>query len=155
MAIAKFYLGDPRAPKPNRPARLGVNILVQQGGRLLMEYRQDCDFWSLIGGGVHGAEPEAGAAVRELREETGIQIRRQQLVRLRAFQEPDRISAYRNGEVRRMVCILYRLELEKEPVLRISRESRKLEFFTPEQLRRIPIAPTHLPMVELFCGAEG
>lgn len=152
MTTARFYLGDPHAPKPNRPTKLGVNVLVEYDGKLLMEYRRDCDFWGLIGGGVKGAEPERRAAARELREETGIVISPAAFEKIGVFEEKDRICAYRNGEVRRMVCILYRIRLEREPTVKVSKESRQLKFFTPEELKKIQIAPTHVPMVALFHG---
>ena len=58
MAAAVFYLNDPAAPKPNRPAHLGVNILLEWDGKLLLERRRDCGMWGLPGGGVKGREPE-------------------------------------------------------------------------------------------------
>ena len=42
MGAAAFYLNDPAAPKPNRPAHLGVNILLEWEGKLLLERRRDC-----------------------------------------------------------------------------------------------------------------
>ena len=74
MAAAVFYLNDPAAPKPNRPAHLGVNILLEWDGKLLLERRRDCGMWGLPGGGVKGREPERRAMVRELWEETGIRL---------------------------------------------------------------------------------
>ncbi len=150
MAYARFYLGDSNAPKPNRPTRLGVNVLVQWEGKLLLEYRRDADLWSLPGGGVKGAEPEEKAACRELWEETGLSLLPRELKKLRVYGEPDRICAYADGTVRRMVTILYETCLTQSPRLRISGESRQLRFFTPKELENIPVAPTHVPMVELF-----
>ena len=59
MAAAVFYLNDPAAPKPNRPAHLGVNILLEWDGKLLLERRRDCGMWGLPGG---GQGPGAGTA---------------------------------------------------------------------------------------------
>lgn len=150
MSYARFYLGDPNAPKPNRPTRLGVNILVQWEGKLLLEYRRDSDLWSLPGGGVKGTEPEEKAACRELWEETGLSLLPRELTKLRVYGERDRICAYQDGTVRRMVTILYETTLREVPRLRLSGESRELGFFTPAELKRLPIAPTHVPMVALF-----
>lgn len=153
MAYAVFYLNEPSAPKPNRPVRYGVNVLLTWQGKLLLEYRRDSDLWGLIGGGIRGAEPEERAALREIREETGLCLPRASLKKLRVFAEPSRIVAYRDGTVHRMVTVLYEAALEDEPRLRISRESRQLRFFAPEELEAIPMAPTHLPMVQLFAEA--
>ena len=55
---------------------------------------------------------------------------------------------HRDGSVWRMVIVVYGLEFEEEPVLRVSRESRELRFFTREELREITIAVTHEDIVE-------
>lgn len=52
MTSARFYVGDPNAPKPNRGTRLGVSALIRQGDALLLEHRADSDRWSLIGGAI-------------------------------------------------------------------------------------------------------
>lgn len=150
MGYATYYLNDPAAPRPNRPVRLGTNVLLLWQGRLLLEYRRDSDLWGLIGGGVRGAEPLGRAIVREVWEETGIRLPERALRKLGVFDEPGRIVAYRDGTVRRMVTVLYRAELSGEPVLQQSSESRCLRFFTTEELEAIAIAPTHIPFVQFL-----
>ena len=49
-----------------------------------------------------------------------------------------------------MVVILYRARLEAPPVLRLSRESRQLSWFSREELADLPVAVTHRDMVALF-----
>ena len=71
MAAAVFYLNDPAAPKPNRPAHLGVNILLEWDGKLLLERRRDCGMWGLPGGGIDPGENPAATVQREVYEETG------------------------------------------------------------------------------------
>ena len=51
-----------------------------------------------------------------------------------------------------MVIVVYGLEFSEEPILRVSRESRELRFFTKEELRGIPIAVTHEDIVEELFG---
>ncbi len=150
MAYARFFLHDPKAPKPNRKIRLGANVLLIWEDKLLLEYRRDSDLWGLIGGGVKGAEPEEKALIREVWEETGIRLGKEDLVKKQVFAEPGRIVAYRDGTVHRMICLLYEARLKRCPTLKPSRESRQLRFFTGEELKSVPIAPTHIPMIELF-----
>ena len=46
-----------------------------------------------------------------------------------------------------MVIVLYGFAFDREPVLRISRESKELRFFTKEEAQTIEIAVTHQDLV--------
>lgn len=58
---------------------LGVNVAVIQNGRVLLTQREDFEVWCLPGGGVDPGESLAQAAIREVREETGLEV---ELVRM-------------------------------------------------------------------------
>lgn len=148
MSIVKFYRGDPNAPKTTMPARLGANVLITCKGKLLLEKRRDCDMWGLVGGGVKRYETELQAITREIYEELGIRVRKDQLKRLGVYGEPGRIAAYQDGSIWRMVIVVFGLELECEPVMRVSKESRELRFFSREELTQTPIVVTHSDIVE-------
>ncbi len=47
-----------------------------------------------------------------------------------------------------MVIVVYGLEFEEEPTLRISAESKELRFFSREEIQNIEIAVTHEDIVE-------
>jgi ADP-ribose pyrophosphatase YjhB (NUDIX family) len=53
---------------------LGVNVAVIEDGRVLLTQREDFPVWCLPGGGVDPGESLAQAAVREVREETGLEV---------------------------------------------------------------------------------
>lgn len=55
-------------------ANLGVNIAIFQDGKILLTEREDFEVWCLPGGGVDDRESVAQAALREAREETGLDI---------------------------------------------------------------------------------
>ena len=148
MAIVKFYRDDPNAPKPNMPAHLGANAIITYDGKLLLEKRRDCDIWGLVGGGVKKHETELQAITREVYEELGLRVRPEQFKKLAVYGEPGRIAAFQDGSIWRMVILVYALELEEEPKLRISAESRDLRFFTKEELADIEVVVTHSDIVE-------
>ncbi len=149
MGIVTFYRGDPaNAPKTTMPAHLGANAIITCGGKLLLERRRDSDLWGLVGGGVKKTESSLQAMAREVYEELGLRIPKEKFVKLDVYGEPGRIAAFRDGSIWRMVIVVYGLDLEQEPVMRISSESKQLRFFTREELKNIEIAVTHQDIVE-------
>lgn len=149
MSIVRFYRGDPKnAPKTTMPAHLGANAIITCGGRLLLERRRDSGTWGLVGGGVKPKETELQAMAREIHEELGLRIPKEKLQRLAVYGEPGRIAAFRDGSIWRMVIVVFGLELEQEPQMTISAESKELRFFTREELRDIEIVVTHSDIVE-------
>lgn len=149
MSIVTFYRGDPKnAPKTTMPAHLGANAVITCQGKLLLEKRRDSDVWGLPGGGCKKTETGRQAVAREIYEELGLRIPKDRFQKLAVYGEPDRIAAFRDGSVWRMVIVVYGLDLPEEPVLRISAESKELRFFTKDELKRIEIAVTHSDIVE-------
>ena len=148
MSIVTFYRGDPNAPKTTQPAHLGANAIITCGGKLLLEKRRDSDTWGLVGGGVKKYETEAQAMSREVYEELGLRIPKDKFQKLGVYGEPGRIAAYRDGSIWRMVIVVFGLELEKEPDMTISAESKDLRFFSKEELKDIDIVITHSDIVE-------
>ena len=148
MAIVTFYRGDPDAPKTTMPAHLGANAIITCQGKLLLERRRDSNTWGLIGGGVRKTESSLEGMVREIYEELGLRVPPERLTKLQVYGEPGRIAAFRDGSVWRMVIVVYGLELEREPVLRISAESRELRFFSREEIPSLEIPVTNQDIVE-------
>ena len=148
MAIVKFYRGNPDAPKTTRPAHLGANAIITCKGRILLEKRRDSDTWGLVGGGVKKNETELQAIVREIYEELGLRVSKEQFQKLAVYGDPGRIAAYQDGSIWRMVIVVYGLELETEPEITISAESRDMRFFTKEEVEKLDIVVTHSDIVE-------
>lgn len=149
MAIVTFYNCDPKdAPRTTMPAHLGANAIITCKGKLLLEKRRDSDVWGMVGGGCKKTETGKDAIVREVYEELGLRIPRDKFMKLAVYDNPGRIAAYRDGSIWRMVIVVYGLNFEEEPVMRISSESKDLRFFTKEELKDIEIAITHKDIVE-------
>lgn len=149
MAIVTFYRGDPEhTPKTTMPAHLGSNAIITCGGKLLMEKRRDSDIWGLVGGGVKKTESTLDGMRREIYEELGVRVPKEKLQKLAVYGEPGRVAAFQDGSIWRMVIVVYGLDFEQEPVMRISSESKELRFFTKEEIPNIEIAITHQDIVD-------
>ena len=156
MASVTFYRGDPKnAPKTTQGAHLGANAILTYNGKLLLEKRRDSDIWGLVGGGCKKYETGRDAIAREAYEELGVRIPKDKFEKLKVYDDPGRIAAYRDGSIWRMVIVVYGYDFPEEPTLRISSESKDLRFFSKEEIKDIEIAVTHEDIVqELFLDRE-
>lgn len=68
------YLDDPDAPRANSIVPAATAFVQDDAGRVLMIRRTDNDLWAIPGGGQDVGETIAQTAVRETREETGIDV---------------------------------------------------------------------------------
>ncbi len=152
--IVTFYNCNPKdAPKTTMPIHLGANAIITCNGKLLLERRRDSDVWALVGGGCKDHETGRQAIAREVWEELGVRIPQARFEKLKIYDNPGRIAAFIDGSVWRMIIVVYALEFGEEPVMRVSRESRELRFFSKEEAAELTIAVTHADIVqELFLG---
>ncbi|KOG43031.1 NUDIX hydrolase [Streptomyces resistomycificus] len=131
---------DPGAPAANRLWPV-VNVAVDDGeGRLLLIERADDGYWALPGGMVDVGESFAQAAVREVREETGLDITVTGLVGL--YSDPGHVTSYDDGTVSQECSLVFRGTVEGG-VPRTSDESRTVRFV---EVRDIGSLRTHPSM---------
>ena len=89
-------------------------------------------------------------AIRETKEETGIELQEQDIVFKKLFDDPSIIIEYPDGNIIRSMMAVYQTELKKTPLLQCSEESKELKFFTPDELKTINVVETHIPILEEF-----
>lgn len=145
--LVTFYRDDTQAPKTTMPTRLGANAIITHNGRLLLEKRRDSNTWGLVGGGVKKTETALQAMIREIHEELGVHVSKNQLKKLAVYGKPGRIAAYRDGSIWQMVIVAFGLELNGLPEFQISTESMELRFFEKEELGSIEIVVTHSDII--------
>jgi ADP-ribose pyrophosphatase YjhB (NUDIX family) len=99
------YYDDPAAPKANSLVPSVNVVVVNEAGDVLMIRRSDNDNWAVPGGAIDLGESMVQAAVRETREETGIECEITGLVGI--YTDPKHVLLYTsNGEVRQEFSIL-------------------------------------------------
>ncbi|MBT2887388.1 NUDIX domain-containing protein [Streptomyces sp. McG5] len=76
------YYDDPQAPQPNSLVVAASAVVTDDQGRVLMQRRADSGLWALPGGGMELSDTLPGTAVREVKEETGLDVTPGPLVRL-------------------------------------------------------------------------
>ncbi|NUU22702.1 MAG: NUDIX domain-containing protein [Streptomycetaceae bacterium] len=133
------YYDDPDAPAPNSLVVAASVAIADRDGRILLLRRADSGNWSLPGGGIEFGESLVACAVREVREETGLDVEITGLVGI--YSDPRHIIAYSDGEVRQQFTVCYtakNLGGELTP----SDESTALAFVAPADLDRHPMHVT-------------
>jgi len=99
------YHDDPNAPPANSIVP-SVNVVVTNDkGEILLIKRSDNDNWALPGGAIDLGESLTQAAIRETKEETGIDCEITGLVGI--YTDPKHVILYTsNGEVRQEFSIV-------------------------------------------------
>lgn len=100
------YFHDPHAPKANRIVVAVTAFVLDERGRVLLIRRTDNGLWAIPGGAQDFGEYVAQTAVRETKEESGIDIEVVDVVGI--YSNPHHVMAYDDGEVRQQFSICFR-----------------------------------------------
>jgi ADP-ribose pyrophosphatase YjhB (NUDIX family) len=133
------YYDDPDAPKPNSIVPAVTAVVEDNQGRVLLIHRVDNDRWALPGGQVEVGERVAETVVREVKEETGIEVEVLGLTGI--YSDPKHVIAYDDGEVRQQFALSFRAR----PVggrLRSSDESSEVRWLAQGDLKGLDIHPS-------------
>ncbi|MEU1439747.1 NUDIX domain-containing protein [Streptomyces mirabilis] len=133
------YFRDPNAPQANSVVPSVTAVVRDDGGRLLLIHKTDNGLWALPGGGHDIGERIGDTVVREVAEETGIDVEVDSVVGL--YTDPEHVLAYDDGEVRQQFSICFRAR----PIggsLRTSSESKEVRWVNPADLDELDIHPS-------------
>jgi ADP-ribose pyrophosphatase YjhB (NUDIX family) len=133
------YLNDPGAPKANSIVCAVSAVVPDSEGRILLIRRTDNNYWSIPGGGVEPGESVRQAAVREVKEETGVDCEIRGLIGV--YSDPGHVAAYDDGEVRQEFSICFTGQIIGGAA-RTSRESSEVKFINPEEIPDHNIHPS-------------
>lgn len=107
MARTDHY-NDPNAPKATNIVVAVTAFVLDQRGRLLMIRRTDNDLYSIPGGAQDVGETIGQCVIREVREETGIEVKPIDIIGV--YSDPKHVIAYTDGEVRQQFSICFRAQ---------------------------------------------
>jgi len=103
------YFEDPAAPKANSVVPSTTAIVADGQGRIALVKRKDNELWALPGGGMELGESIEQGAVREVKEETGLDVEVDGLVGV--YTNPQHVMAYDDGEVRQQFSLCFTTKL--------------------------------------------
>jgi 8-oxo-dGTP pyrophosphatase MutT (NUDIX family) len=131
------YYDDPAAPEATSLVPSVNVVVVNDAGEILLIQRSDNGNWAVPGGAIDLGESLTDAAIRETREETGIDCRITGIVGI--YTDPRHVILYTsNGEVRQEFSIVL-TATAAGGVLAPSNESSQVRWVPPGDLARYPM----------------
>lgn len=139
MARTDYY-HDPNAPTPNSIV-VAVTAFVQDDhGRILMIRRTDNDLYAIPGGAQDIGETISLTVIREVKEETGIEVEVTGLIGI--YSDPSHVIAFSDGEVRQEFSVCFRARPTGGELRTSSSESREVGWVEPDRLDELNIHPS-------------
>ena len=130
------HFNDPAAPPANSLVPAASAVVVDDAGRILLHRRTDNALWSIPGGAMEVGESIAETVVREVKEETGLDVEPERVVGI--YSNPQHVIEYADGEVRQQFSICFACRLVGGQVA-LSDESSEVGFFTPAEIEAMPM----------------
>jgi ADP-ribose pyrophosphatase YjhB (NUDIX family) len=134
------HYDDPKAPRANSIVPAASAVVVDPAGRILLHRRSDNQLWSIPGGGMEIGETITETVVREVEEETGLEVEPEQLVGI--YTNPRHVTAYDDGEVRQQFSICFACRIVGGQLLDHADESLEVGFFTRQQIEALQMHPS-------------
>jgi ADP-ribose pyrophosphatase YjhB (NUDIX family) len=125
------YYHDAEAPTANSLVVGSSAVVMDDEGRILLQRRSDSGNWALPGGAMDIGETFAESVVREVKEETGFDVRIERIVGI--YSDPAHVFAYDDGEVRQEfnICLACKIVGGR---LAVSSESTDVRFVPFEEV---------------------
>ncbi len=133
------YLDDTNAPPANSLIPAASAIITDKRGRILLHHRSDNGLWALPGGTMALRESIGETVIREVKEETGLDVEPQYVVGI--YTNPHHVIAFSDGEVRQEFSVCFACKVSGG-MLKRSDESTDLRFFTARQIAHLNIHPS-------------
>ena len=141
-------------PEPDWERALGVRpsasaVIFDRRGRVLLQERSDGGQWGLPGGSVEIGESVTDAAIREVREETGLTVSVRRLVGV--YSEPAlQVVRYPDGNVWHYVNVCFECVV-RGGTLTTCDETLSLRYVLPTRLPRT-LLPNHRIRIRDACS---
>ena len=133
------HFHNPNAPKPNSIVPACTVVTRNAQGSVLLIRRTDNQLWALPGGAMEFGESVRQTAVREVHEETGLDVKISGLVGI--YTDPHHLVEFSDGEVRQQFSICFTADLAGGAIA-TSEESSEVRFVAPVDLASFEIHPS-------------
>lgn len=134
------YIDDDNAPAVNSVVPSVTAVVRDAEGRILLIHKVDNNLWALPGGGHDPGESIKDTVVREVQEETGLNV---EVVRLvGTYTNPRHVMAYDDGEVRQQFSLCFEARWIGGTPREDGTETKEVRWVSPTDLKGLNIHPS-------------
>ena len=133
------YFNDPHAPKANSIVPAASAIITNDEGKILLHRRSDNDLWALPGGAMEIGESIAETVVREVKEETGLDVKLEYIVGI--YTDSHHAIAFSDGEVRQQFSLCFACTIIGG-TMSVSDESFEVAFISTQEIEHLNMHPS-------------
>jgi ADP-ribose pyrophosphatase YjhB (NUDIX family) len=144
-------LGRPLDKMPDELCPGSNTVLINEANQVLLHRRSDNGVWALPGGRMEIGESIEACAVREMFEETGIEVAIKRLVGVYSDPKNYCILRYPNGYAVHYLIVVYEVE-QIGGELRISHESTDLRYFDVDALPEDMMPSSRMRVLDTLKG---
>jgi 8-oxo-dGTP pyrophosphatase MutT (NUDIX family) len=126
-SLLRQHVGTARILVPGASARIR-----DKRGHILLQRRHDNQLWGMPGGGQNLGESAAQAMMREVQEETGLQVEPLRLIGV--YSDPAFGKTYPNGDQIQPIVALFEAQVVGGDLSSRSPETLELGYFSPDDL---------------------
>ena len=138
--MAKIIIGS--CVGQNGTIRVGCSAIIfdPQREKVLLTRREDNNQWCLPGGGMEPGESASEACIREVEEETGLEVAIKRLIGI--YTTPHELIVYRDGNKFQLVALCFEAEIVGGE-LRLSCETTEYGYFSYQEIQELDLLLNH------------
>ncbi|MEM7132905.1 MAG: NUDIX domain-containing protein [Chloroflexota bacterium] len=145
--MAKFIYGDRIGKEAKLQIGSSAVLFDETGEKVLLTRRADNGRWCLPGGGMDPGEEIGETCVREVLEETGLEVRIKKMIGV--YSNPHYIVWYDqgSGDKVQIVSVLFEVELLGGE-LTLSDETTEFGYFSRDEIDRMDLIDNHVTRID-------
>ena len=130
----------------NGTIRVGCSAVIfdAQHQKILLTRREDNNQWCLPSGGMEPGESASEACIREVEEETGLQVAVNRLIGV--YTTPHELVVYQDGNKIQLVALCFEAEIVSGE-LRLSCETTEYGYFSYQEIQELDLLLNHMQRI--------